>query len=406
MFDQKLSAMFSRRTLHPVVIALGFVSVLCLIYLQSGHHGSLGSVGYPSRSSPHDLIDDINNSTLGFQKIFVVGLPQRTDRRDRMILEASLTGLEIEFIDGVLGKDIVNKSIPMGPNKERMGDPVLGCWRGHMNAIQQIIQRNITSALILEDDVDFDVRIRKLMRNFAMGVRTLTQPLTSSLGSFADPSFPLPREQSSQSDPFTEISFDNLPSTVPPRVSPYGDNWDQLWLGHCGQRFPDGKNKLIPRGRVIHTGDLSVPQPRHLWSWPQPFELVERYPEHTRVIHHSQEGVCTLGYAVTQKAARQILYEIGLKEVRSAIDIMLRWFCEGSEGMAYHRCLTSQPGLFHHHRPRGPVSAGTDIGDHGDGFREKALTDMTRWSVMLNADILLEGRTDFVDQFPDTQDQA
>jgi hypothetical protein len=29
------------------------------------------------------------------------------------------------------------------------------------------------------------------------------------------------------------------------------------------------------------------------------------------------------------------------------------------------------------------------------------MTDMVRWSVRLNADALLEGRTDFVDQYPD-----
>lgn len=43
----------------------------------------------------------------------------------------------------------------------------------------------------------------------------------------------------------------------------------------------------------------------------------------------------------------------------------------------------------------------SDIGDHGEGFRDTPSTDMVRWSVRVNADMLLEGGTDFVDGYPD-----
>ncbi len=92
------------------------------------------------------------------------------------------------------------------------------------------------------------------------------------------------------------------------------------------------------------------------------------------------------------------------KKIGAAYDILLRAYCEGERGRrAGRQCLATQPSLFHHHRTAGPETSMSDISNHGGhgGFREKALTDMVRWSVRLNADALMEGRTDFVDQYPD-----
>jgi len=53
-----------------------------------------------------------------------------------------------------------------------------------------------------------------------------------------------------------------------------------------------------------------------------------------------------------------------------------------------------QPGLFQHHGMAGPASAESDIGDHGDEWRDEPITDMVRWSVWLNAIALLEEMVD------------
>jgi hypothetical protein len=167
--------------------------------------------------------------------------------------------------------------------------------------------------------------------------------------------------------------------------------------------FPFAHSKTIPKGRVIRANDETVAPKHHLWTFNTPFTLKDNYPDHTRAYHHVQEGVCTLGYALSQRGARALLHEVALKDVDAAVDILLRWFCEGEQGRkAGRQCLTTQPALFQHHRPAGPMKSQSDIGNHGDGYREKAMTDMVRWSVRLNADALMEGRTDFVDQFPDT----
>ena len=168
-------------------------------------------------------------------------------------------------------------------------------------------------------------------------------------------------------------------------------------------RFPHlHDNKLIPKGHVSWL-DPTVPQQQYLWTVTAPDELKEQYPNHTRVVHHIQEAACSLGYAITQKAARQLLYEIGLKNFNAAFDILLRWFCEGAEGRKHHTCLAMQPSLFQHHRPAGPKSAESDISDHGEGYRGAPHTNVLRWSVRMNAETMMDGENNFVDQWPDVE---
>jgi len=66
-----------------------------------------------------------------------MGLPERTDRRDGMVLQAALSDIHIEFIDGPLGDSISNKSIPTNEKGEHINGGALGCWRGHVNALQE-----------------------------------------------------------------------------------------------------------------------------------------------------------------------------------------------------------------------------------------------------------------------------
>ena len=249
----------------------------------------------------------------------------------------------------------------------------------------------------MEDDADWDVRIRDQLRDLALSTRALIQPLKDQPGKYADPTYPKPAENSPQHVP--DFDFDNLPETVKPSVSPYGDSWDLLWLGHCGVNFPKPENKYLPKGRVIHRNDVTVAPKKNLWSFAQPFHLVEDYPEHTRGISFAQDGVCTLSYAVSQRGAQRILREIALKPVTQPVDLALATFCNGDLGES--QCLGVNPPFFAHHRTVGPLSAGTDIGDHGDGYRDKAFSDIVRYSVMLNSEVIQRGGTDYIDQFPD-----
>ncbi|EQK97462.1 glycosyltransferase family 25 protein [Ophiocordyceps sinensis CO18] len=133
-----------------------------------------------------------------------------------------------------------------------------------------------------------------------------------------------------------------------------------------------------------------------------PFLFKEHYPDHTRAVHHSQWGVCTLGYAMSQRGARELLLELGLKGANAPFDLLLRTFCNGDAGRGANKCLTTQPSLMEHHRPVGPSKDDSDINEEGgEGFRSVAETRMIRWSVRLNAEKLIKGEPP-VDQYPDT----
>jgi hypothetical protein len=76
-------------------------------------------------------------NSLQFEKVFAISLPSRTDHRDALDLAASFTGLRVNIIDGVLGKDVADKALPPGALKWNPSDGNKGSWRAHMNAIQQ-----------------------------------------------------------------------------------------------------------------------------------------------------------------------------------------------------------------------------------------------------------------------------
>lgn len=239
------------------------------------------------------------------------------------------------------------------------------------------------------------------MWDLAQSVLTLTQPLDSN-SKYADPTFPVV-DPGSQAE---GIDFDHFPSTIKPQDSPYGDNWDIIWAGHCGMRravvgMPEPWASMaaqIPKGHIIHHNDTTVPERHYLEVYDNPGHPGFRhdFPDHTRVTHHAMDGICSLAYAVSQSGARKLLYEIGVQRYNDAFDIMLRQFCDGLAGHEKHTCLTVQPTLFDHHRPAGRKEKDGEI-------RKTAETLNIRQSVRMNMGRLLRGETELEDQYPDTK---
>ena len=97
----------------------------------------------------------------------------------------------------------------------------------------RIVNEGINSALILEDDADWDVRLKRQLRSFALATTALTQPLEEPKRAFADSSFPDGTEAVSIPAP---LSTDALPLTVVPETSPYGvslacsDCMEDVWF--------------------------------------------------------------------------------------------------------------------------------------------------------------------------------
>lgn len=316
----------------------------------------------------------------------------------------------------------------------------------------------------MEDDVDWDVRIKNQLQVFAEAARAFTQPAAPQTcvarsardcdGKKQHRKVPLAQTESFNPPTATDntvveltvsrLRVGNLKATS----SPYGDDWDVLWLGHCGTEFPTAassspKSKQpplppthpntgyqpktnaegsvsLPPLRVIIPDDPTVPQPQHLK--PHPFALAdplgEDYPPHTRVVHASRGTICTQAYAVSQQGARKLLYQFGLQSLTAGWDLVLKDWCDGGyfsadlgeEGAKKPRprqpiCVTVQPPLFSHHYGKASAS---DIMSPGGGFlngkTKGEMTPYIRYSVRLNMGKLVEGVTDLedlVDQFPD-----
>lgn len=331
-----------------------------------------------------------------------------------MSLLGSSTGIRFTYIESVKADLVPDEAMPPGAAHFRGG--ARGAWRAHMNALRLVVEQNLTTAVIFEDDVDWDVRIKAQLHDYALTSCALLQPLSGPLGrTYADPTYP------DVLDPHRQpraMDFASLPLTAVPTQTPYGDNWDILWLGHCGMIRPvaddpslRGSNPVhISKGLVTHHSDSTVPSKANLHVWDDGARpgLRRDFPDHTRLTHHAQDGVCTFAYAVTQAGARRILYELGVWKMDDGFDMMLRMFCDGVWGHERHICLTVRPSFFSHYTERRfskeRVAGKSEDPEHP---REHLGTETfnIRWSARYNLQKLVDGQTDLEDQWPDGWDE-
>jgi len=236
------------------------------------------------------------------------------------------------------------------------------------------------------------------MREFARASRLLVQPVHGTTDTYLDLTHPEPRP----GQDYQDFDLDSNAVTEP-TSSPYGDisRWDLLWLGHCGTRFPRPSDINAPLGRVVIPNDETVPEHKHLNMEYGNDDLLRQYDPHTRVVSRARLNTCSLGYGISQGGARRFLWELGTKRMSDTNDMMFRHVCDGVEGRELGICLTVQPQLFQHHRPIGLRAGFSDISDHGNGYNDRAFTRNVRWSVRLNFQQLITGRTDYTDLFED-----
>ncbi|KAF1999377.1 glycosyltransferase family 25 protein [Amniculicola lignicola CBS 123094] len=389
----------------------GVAAVFCLllVYLFDVGRARVGMYGGERGEKEvgrRDLAEDVKNGTLGFQEIFVVNLPKRTDRKDAMTLAAAYTEIKLSWIYGLPGDQIPDVTLPLSQNQTPPSPASKGSWRAHLNAIQAVVEKDLGSALVMEDDVDWDLRLKDQLFNFSLATRTLIQPLVPNLENinskspqYADPSFPTPKPGQEP----TDIDLPSRPLTIPPASSPYGDDWDILWLGHCGMSTPPPGTTTHPLGRIFYP-DPSVPDIPSVDVSGGTWDLTTFYPPHTRLVHHAYSPVCSLVYAVSQRGARTILYELSIRNFTSAYDNMLRELCDGEdmrEGKLV--CLSVQPALWTHWRERGRRGKESDISGV-KGWRERGESRNVRWSVRGNLGRLVRGvggEGGWWDQWPD-----
>ncbi|RUS32355.1 hypothetical protein BC938DRAFT_475633 [Jimgerdemannia flammicorona] len=103
---------------------------------------------HASNTPPNPL-----DRTLGFGRIYVINIASRTDRRQVMTAIAKYLNLDFSFISATLTNDPVVRTLH---NRTGLKRVVLACYRSHMSVYEDVVAKNLTSALVLEDDIDVE----------------------------------------------------------------------------------------------------------------------------------------------------------------------------------------------------------------------------------------------------------
>ncbi|KAK6387241.1 hypothetical protein LTS17_000508 [Exophiala oligosperma] len=284
---------------------------------------SLQRLSSANEASSGDL-NDVFNGTVGFQQVRVISLLERSDKRDAVSMQARFTNISFDFVDGVVGTDMNPKALP---HTMHIAPGAVGCWRSHLNVMQEMVRRRIRSSLILEDDADWDVAFKSQMSQVARGTRWLLNQTDDT-----------------------------------PTHSPYGDGWDVIWLGHCGSK-PDPKDNrrwVIPR-------DPTVVPPHKRWSLYM-FGKPDMSPwqpadNQTRIVYVPVTGVCSAGWAISMAGAEKILYYQSMIPFDKPVDDGVGAMCR--DKVLGLRCFAPWPQIIGVSKPAGPKSRGSDIDDFG-----------------------------------------
>ncbi|PYI09564.1 hypothetical protein BO78DRAFT_308143 [Aspergillus sclerotiicarbonarius CBS 121057] len=330
-----------------------------------------GTLGQGIGSSDGASLEAVRNQTLGFERIFCINLPSRTDKRDAIVLGSSITQFRVDWVDGVSSEDMSPKAYPPRfdeADRPRMLPGEIGSWRAHVNAMQRIVAERLSTALILEDDVDWDVTLKTQLHDFAQGALALQ-----------------PKPHSTHNRPPHSSSS-----------SPYGTEWDLLWLGHCGMKCQRNTPFYIMKNDPTSVPAYALPQ---YWAGPAIHPLVDNI-KHNRIICKSTLAVCSSAYAVTFHAAQKILAALSVAPSEESMpagesvvfDVMLGRLCE----RGYLRCVSSYPSVMGNWKGAGLPSKGSDIQYRYDGPREQRVYEGASfqgvvYSVMDNLGELLGG---------------
>lgn len=315
MFEAKRNQIFTpaSQVLRPVRKSRCYRPAICLL-------ASLAIVGqifitlqYCHFNLGRDQNTHNANSTLGFGGIYAISR-KGSSRQHSLLSAAALTNLDISIPSQPVWTDGDVASI-RAPENSLMSRGSALAWLGHLHALEQFLHDGAQTALIMEDDVDWDVRIRSLqIPQTAFAIREL-------LGS--------------QSENYY-----------------YGnpDLWDVIWLGHCGDFFNATRGSEISTIKSFR--DTAMPNVDDLHPWTRDFlHGIGAHDNQQRLVHASVRPLCTFAYAVTRAAAEKIVYELAAVEPTrvssrpcAAYDVRLLEGCR-DEGL---KCITVNPELFHH----------------------------------------------------------
>ncbi|CAG8437511.1 7139_t:CDS:2, partial [Diversispora eburnea] len=94
-----------------------------------------------------------------FNHIYCINLPSRSDRREKVTTIAKYHNLDIDFIEAINKDDAKTLKHYLSD----LAPPHKTCYASHYKTYELVVSNNYQSALILEDDVDFEVNIKDFL---------------------------------------------------------------------------------------------------------------------------------------------------------------------------------------------------------------------------------------------------
>jgi len=183
-----------------------------------------------------------------------------------------------------------------------------------------MIAHNISTALIMESDADWDMRIKEIMPQLSQGVKTLV-----------------------------DWPFNRPHHTQDARIEPYGDTWDIIWIGHCGSSHTGNT-------RIYSWNDTSVPPEDREWRFAGSLTEEQHVPG-TRTVFQFDETVCSTAYAISLQGATKLARYF--KAANKNLDLQLSDFCSGAaRGNADMVCLGVWPQIMTNARSESNIHHG------------------------------------------------
>ena len=324
--------------------------------------------GYCETSEGYELILKlITISHSQFQKILT--LSRGTSwRLDGIQAAASYSGLDIKHPpQPPIAQELLAAFQTLGD--EPPGEGSARAWMAHLNLLRFVFQSEFDTALIVEDDVDWDVSIREQMKKLSDGVRALlTARHEASLAGRANHNSPRGvLRQFKKSDEYGADSSQTKPAGSP---APYGRDWDVLWIGNCGENVSPAVESHDPVLIQTWPDKSAIPHEKYTGF---AHNAIMNLPQGTRAAIRSEGPICTFAYGVTNSGARKVLELAGSGDGR-AYDIKLSKLCETGD----LNCISVAPELFHEYKPApgkdGALSSEIDAGNgQGEVAHDEAL---------------------------------
>lgn len=336
-----MTTMKSRASRPPTIYLLIAVA-LCTLFFYYRSSIAITAAGFGGSSN----IKGAANATLGFGGLYVVSGPG-SPRRQHLEQAAAVTELQLTIPEQVSWSDadISNFRWP-NETESKIGIGSAKAWLSHHLVLKAFLASGLETALIFEDDVDWDIRLRTQQIPRAQQAARSLSPSGSSYS----------------------------------KQYPWGkpSDWDLLYLGHCGDYFNDLGDKVgvghhhpsdlqkIPH--VVYE-DTTMPYLTDIHPFTASLFTALRVPEQHRVLHASQWPLCSFGYAVTRAAAQKILRDVApekedISRDLIAYDAALLSGCRDKDVYWSIKCYTVQPELFHHMEGKSIIALQEETKDH------------------------------------------